>query len=561
MTMTFEQNWNNLVIRSQSMKNGIISQDIKDNHPLSSNFIKWANNNFEMIKFKLEHPGIDTPERAMSLEDYTNWMLQTSNKYLEKEGIFPVSRELTKHISNIAVLESLIKEDVLSILNGCVVCHQPKAEGNDVHCTTCDKLIEFADDPINRQSLLNNMGLVGKVEIKHHFENGYFRYERVVVSETETDYLASPSIEENKLKVKAYGEFLKKNPQVIDEHNQRYEKYVATPRKRIKYGDLSWDALQDEVYYSSSTAAKKEMDARLHSQHLLLASKANCTLAEMDGHIVPYSQKGTLERLRRERNRWVAEDKKLGTDDDEDTDEEDQESGEYYQEPEIIGDIDNPQFTGVDENGDDTYSDFDQDGHFLPMGNSNNSTDYQDDFDPQEYSGESWNSVDAVEDHHEDEYHYREVGITEQPVFITERYVEKEDTPWKNERMEWETESYAADVDEHLTPADDSDFVRDARNWLTRENLLRASEGQDEVIYRTYPVSREFLHYLEENEVDFETANQRLEEYLGIRRDGDEAKQAQAAKRYASGESMEDIAAALYMNISEVKQTLSQASF
>ena len=155
------------------------------------------------------------------------------------------------------------------------------------------------------------------------------------------------------------------------------------------------------------------------------------------------------------------------------------ENGEYVEMPELIGDVENPQCAGIDENGDDVYNDFDSDGAFLPMGNANNSTDYQDDFDPQEHASESWNSIDLIDDHHTDEYYYREVGITEQPSF-------QEDG-----QIEWVTESYSTDVDEKVHTTDDVDFVKDARNWLTRENLLREAQNEHatEEIHRGYPVS------------------------------------------------------------------------
>ena len=162
---------------------------------------------------------------------------------------------------------------------------------------------------------------------------------------------------------------------------------------------------------------------------------------------------------------------------------------EYAIDPEIIGggvgDTDNPQFLGIDENGDNTYRDFDEEGVFLPMGNPNNSTDYQDDFDPQDYQRESWNDVDNLDDLHHD-YHYAETTVTEQPIF--------------NEygSVTWESEAHM-----HSNPPvqseDDQAWVEDARNWMTRERLLQESANEEirEEVLSAYPVSQKFLNYLE----------------------------------------------------------------
>ena len=182
------------------------------------------------------------------------------------------------------------------------------------------------------------------------------------------------------------------------------------------------------------------------------------------------------------------------------------EDGEYVQPPEIIGDVNNPQSAGIDENGDDVYNDFDEAGHFVPMGNPNNETDYQKDFDPQEFRPENWNSIDEIDDHHTDEYFYKEVGVTETPQFDEEGTID-----WKN--------APHSDEQEIVAPESDQDFVRDARNWLQREHLIRESE--DSImrlqILSAYPVSQDFLKYLEDSEIDWEVANKRLKQLAGLR--------------------------------------------
>lgn len=74
-------------------------------------------------------------------------------------------------------------------------------------------------------------------------------------------------------------------------------------------------------------------------------------------------------------------------------------------------------------------SDFDQNGWFLPLDNQNNSTDYQDDFDPLDYDAELWQSADEVDDHHNDAY-FKDVAITETPEFD------------ENGKISWQLEDY-----------------------------------------------------------------------------------------------------------------------
>ena len=176
---------------------------------------------------------------------------------------------------------------------------------------------------------------------------------------------------------------------------------------------------------------------------------------------------------------------------------------EYVQAREIIGNMENDHFVGIDEYGYPAYRDFDSDGHFLPMGNPDNSTDYQDDFDPQEYAPEQWKSIDDIDDHHVDSY-YREKCITERPQFDEDGMIE------------WKTETHS-DIESPRPVSDDMDFVTDARNWLTRENLMRETDDWDSIdkIADAYPVSRQFLDYIKSKEIDFETAHQRMQELLG----------------------------------------------
>ena len=136
-----------------------------------------------------------------------------------------------------------------------------------------------------------------------------------------------------------------------------------------------------------------------------------------------------------------------------------------------------------------------------------NETDYQKDFDPQDFSAEAWNSIDEINDHHTDEYFYKEVSITETPKFGEDGTIDWENVPQSDEQ-------------EIVAPESDKDFVRDARNWLQRWNLIHASESEDvdKKILEAYPVSRDFLKYLEENEITWEVANERLEQFIGLRK-------------------------------------------
>ena len=179
------------------------------------------------------------------------------------------------------------------------------------------------------------------------------------------------------------------------------------------------------------------------------------------------------------------------------------EHGEYIEYPELIGDFENPQFAGVDEHGDDTYTDFDQDGVFLPMGNPNNATDYQDDFDPDELQSQSWQSIDGFDDHHYQESLYKEVGITETPHFTEEGGIE-----WVNQ-----PHAESSPIVERHT---DTDFMTDARNYLQRGRLIEAAESGAILtdILTAYPVSEQFTSYIEEQGIDWETTSQRLTEFL-----------------------------------------------
>ena len=185
---------------------------------------------------------------------------------------------------------------------------------------------------------------------------------------------------------------------------------------------------------------------------------------------------------------------------------------EHTQAPEIIGEIldyeaDNSQFVGLDENGDEVYSDFDHDGMFQPMGNPDNSSDTRDDIDLSdhtEYKAQDWQSPDLVDDHHVESYFSQEC-VSEQPVYDQ-----------KGEIIDWETENHS-DQEAPVLAADDEEWLKDARNWMTRENLLANTEDDDirENIADAYPVSRKFLDYLAENEVDWAVASERLNSIIG----------------------------------------------
>lgn len=185
---------------------------------------------------------------------------------------------------------------------------------------------------------------------------------------------------------------------------------------------------------------------------------------------------------------------------------------ENVQPPEIIGEIlnyeaDNTQFVGLDENGDEVYSDFDHDGLFQPMGNPDNSTDTRDDIDLSdhtEYKAQDWQSIDLVDDHHI-EHSFAQECISEQPVYDQ-----------KGEIIDWETENHS-DQEAPVLAADDEEWLKDAKNWMTRENLMANTDDNDirENIADAYPVSRKFLDYLAENEVDWAVASERLYSIIG----------------------------------------------
>ena len=185
---------------------------------------------------------------------------------------------------------------------------------------------------------------------------------------------------------------------------------------------------------------------------------------------------------------------------------------EYTVEPEIIGEvpsmaevlgIDNPQFVGLNEYDEEVYSDFDPDGIHQPMGNPDNSSDTRDDLDLTDhtnYREQDWQSMDFADDHHVD-ISFREQAITETPVFDK-----------NHELVDWTTETHS-DIEDPVSAGDDEDWIADARNWMTRENLLQSTEDQTirDNIIDAYPVSHRFIEYLEENEIDWEVANQRLQ--------------------------------------------------
>lgn len=190
----------------------------------------------------------------------------------------------------------------------------------------------------------------------------------------------------------------------------------------------------------------------------------------------------------------------------------DEDSGEWLVMPQLIGDYTNEHFAGVDEYGDDTYLDFDADGVFLPMGNPQNSTDYQDDFDPDDLQSQSWQSLDSLDDHHYQEAYYTEVGVTETPHF------NKENT----DEIEWVSQPHA----DSMPPVErhsDIDFVTDAKNWLERGRLIQDAQTADAVAYilQRYPVSHGFSAYIDEQGIDWETTSEKLTEFLESAPNGD----------------------------------------
>ena len=176
--------------------------------------------------------------------------------------------------------------------------------------------------------------------------------------------------------------------------------------------------------------------------------------------------------------------------------------------PEIIGELDNPQLKGIDEYGDAVYTDFDTDGVFQPMGNPHNSSDTRDDVDLTDhtnYKAQDWQSLDLIDDHNVD-IHYREECVTETPTFT------------KDGSIEWTTENHS-DIETPVAAADDMDWVEDARNFLTRGRLIQDITDEDEIIkiLSAYPVSSQFMEYIENQEISWEIANERLQQLTGLR--------------------------------------------
>ena len=184
---------------------------------------------------------------------------------------------------------------------------------------------------------------------------------------------------------------------------------------------------------------------------------------------------------------------------------------EYCEIPELIGvDTANTQLIGIDEYENPVFSEFDEDGVFMPMGNPENSTDTRDDedmTDRETYQSQAWESIDLVDDHNVDMY-FRQECVTETPTFDKD-----------GELVDWSTVNHSDQADP-VAPADNEDWLEDAKNWLTRENMLREQDDEDiqANIIAAYPVSPSFLDYLDENEIDWEVANSRLQELTGEKR-------------------------------------------
>ena len=135
---------------------------------------------------------------------------------------------------------------------------------------------------------------------------------------------------------------------------------------------------------------------------------------------------------------------------------------------------------GIDESEENDLSPWIPGDFFLPLENPNNSTDYQDDFDPQDFAADSWESEDGIDDHHIDPYLYSEVAMNENPIFNEDGSIEWEnisdadlDSPDSEKRSE-----FVKRVMENLFDAEASNpyffHSQEARDELTvwvSENL------------------------------------------------------------------------------------------
>lgn len=519
--MTFEINWQNLCTRNTALASGTLTQKIKDETPLSDNFKKWANANWIVVKDKIDyHPNL-TVATALSLEDYANWILLTSNKYLEKEGIFPISSELSKSMPEMSKIESQIREDIIALIEGCVICGSPKMD--ETHCGACDSVIRYHDHEKIKADILSLQEMSGEITLHTELKDGMFEFSRISLDD-------------------------------LDVPKPAY--------KRLNYKQMSNQELYREVFLTSNAYAKQELKNRRFAMWNRLSKiRTNCP----EGALVPYSQDPiqVFERLQREH--WIEEAKARKTlnEADDSEDEDDPRALDEHVIDEHV--IRNRQYVGVDEYGDDIYTDFDSDGVFQPMGNPNNSSDTRDDTDMTDrhtYHSQNWESEDFEDDHNVDLY-YSEQVITEAPTFVETKRYNGWEMRWETvESIQWNDET-SPNSSIPVSPHSDIGWLECARNWLTRETLIRQTDDEEiqAEIMVSYPVSDSFLDYLDEQEIDFEVASQRMDEYLGIQRTENDRKATVAAQRYHAGENIETIAAEMGLRADQMSAIVNSLSF
>ncbi len=75
--ITFQENWGNFISRKEIMKEcGSLTQNDKDNHPLSESFVKWANLNWNAIQVKFLSPELGIIHEPFSQQDWTNFSMR-----------------------------------------------------------------------------------------------------------------------------------------------------------------------------------------------------------------------------------------------------------------------------------------------------------------------------------------------------------------------------------------------------------------------------------------------------------------------------------------------------
>ena len=471
--MTFEQNWNNLVARNEARKAGLLNKELKDKYPLTPNFTNWASANYDAISIKLQSPtALGTPETEFNEQDWTNFLLSASNKFLRKEKMFPLSEELAGFVNSQSSIDWLI-DDIKDVLftKRCVVCDDD-LNRHEYHCDTCEAAITKSVHPNILEGMQKDLEKAMKRAEKAFFD--YHDTAKEILQGHSTGTISLYSYL-NGLENKTKGDLSKIEVQVIND-------------------------LLIAVNEAQKTPLQKELE-------------------RIDAFIKECNPMPT---------KW-AEPKEPATD----------ELGiplgeEYTVEPEIIGDPDrengllrgtreieeNPHLIGEDQYGEEVYTDFSEDGLYLPQENPHNSSDTRDDADMTdhtEYRAQDWQSEDLMDDHNVVPY-FAEQVVSEIPNIVETTYERENGEIAVYEHIEWETETHA-DAEAPVSAVDDEDWVEDARNWITREGML--AETEDELvigeIMLAYPVSDKFLAYLEENEIDFELANSRLTEFVDNR--------------------------------------------